>query len=83
MKKKFDILAIWSFALAVGIFLLAFYVFHYVRPNGAFTLVYQKEAGKPLVSQMLANLGVLFLFSGIMNVLIGNIFFRNNTNKEV
>lgn len=78
MKKKFNILAIWSFALAVVIFLLAFYVFHYVRPDLSLTLTYEKEPGKPVVAEMLANLGVLFLFSGITNTLIANIFFRDS-----
>ena len=78
MKKKFNTLAIWSFALAVVIFLLAFYVFHYVRPDLSLTLTYEEEPGKPVVAEMLANLGVLFLFSGITNTLIANIFFRDS-----
>ncbi len=78
MKKKFKALSLWSFVLTAVIFAVAFYVFHYVTADGSFTLVYHKEAGKPLVSQMLANLGVLFLFSGILNLLIAKIFFPND-----
>ena len=77
MKKKFKTLSVWSFILALVIFVLAFFVYHFVTAEGAITLVYHKEAGKPLVSQMLANLGALFLFSGILNLLIAKIFFSN------
>ena len=75
MKAKFNRLSTWSFVLAVAIFILSFFVFHYVTPELTISPVFQKEAGKPLVCQLLATLGVLFLFSGILCRMIARIFF--------
>ena len=38
-------------------------------------MVFRKEAGKPLVTNMSAMLGVMFLFSSILNAMIAKIFF--------
>lgn len=75
MKEKFKRLSAWSYALAVAIFLLSFLVFHYITPEFTISPVFQKEAGKPMVTQLLSILGVLFLFSGILNQMIAVIFF--------
>ena len=75
MKAKFNRLSTWSFVLAVVIFILSFFVFHYVTPDLTISPVFQKEAGKPLVCQLLSTLGVLFLFSGILCRMISAIFF--------
>ena len=75
MKAKFNRLSTWSFVLAVAIFILSFFVFHYVTPELTISPVFQKEAGKPLVCLLLSVLGVLFLFSGIFCRMIAKIFF--------
>lgn len=75
MKKKMKILAAWSLILAVAIFVLSFFVYHYVMPDGSISTVFREEAGKPFVTQLLANLGVLFLFNGILDLMIAKIFF--------
>lgn len=77
MKKKFLILSRWSFALAFGIFLFSYCLFHYMTSDGTFTNVYQATACKPLVTLLFAIWGVLFLFSGVMSRLIAYIFFRD------
>ena len=77
MKKKFLTLSLWSLILAVIIFALSFYIYHFVRADGAFTLVYEKMPGKPFVSEMLADLGVLIFFSSILNFMISRIFFKD------
>lgn len=81
MKRKFQTLSAWSFILAVGIFILAYLVYHYVTPELTITLERQTEAGKPLITQLLANLGVLFLFSGSLNLLIAKIFYPDSKTK--
>ena len=45
----------------------------YSADNG-FTTVFQQEAGKPFVTEMVADLSVLFLFSGILCQMIAKIF---------
>lgn len=74
MKQKFKKLSAWCFALAVVLFILSFALFHFLTDSG-FTTVFQQEAGKPFVTEMVADLGVLFLFSGILCRMIAKIFF--------
>lgn len=75
MKQKFKKLSGWSFALAMAIFLFSYVLFHYVTPEGTLTMVYSQEPGKPLLTELWANLGVLFLFSSITCRMIAGIFF--------
>lgn len=72
MKQK---LSLWSFALAAVLFAAAFILFHYMTPEMTFTMTFRKEPGRPLVSEMVAMLGVLFLFSSILSGMIAKIFF--------
>ena len=75
MKQKFRKLSLWSFVLAVILFAIAFVLFHYMTPEMTFTMTFRKEPGKPLVTEMVAMLGVLFLFSAILNAMIAKVFF--------
>lgn len=74
MKQKFKKLSAWSFVLAVVLFALSFVLFHYLTDTG-FASTWQPEAGKPFVTEMVADLGVLFLFSGILCRMIAAIFY--------
>ena len=78
MKKKCNRLALWSFLLALMIFGVSYVLYHYMLPGGFFTTVWQPVPGKPVVTILLAVLGVLFLFSGILSLLIGHIFYSEN-----
>lgn len=75
MRKKYYKLALWSFVLALGIFIFSYVLYHYTLPDGAFTAVYQTEPGKPLVTLLFSIWGVTFLFASVMSLLIGSIFF--------
>ena len=75
MKKKWNKLAAWSFGLALGIFALSYILYHYTLPGGAFTTVWQPEPGKPWVTLLVSVWGVMFLFAGVMSLLVGHIFF--------
>lgn len=75
MKKKCNMLALWLFCLAVATFMISFFLYHFTLPGGAITLVWQANPGKPFVTELVANLGVLFLFGGIVSLLVGKIFF--------
>jgi hypothetical protein len=76
MRKKFNILALCSFALALGIFVFSYILYHHTLPDGGFTAVYQMEPGKPLVTLLFSIWGVTFLFASVMSFLIGRIFFK-------
>ena len=76
MKKKFEKLSVRSFVLAAVLLALSFVMFHFLTDSG-FTTVFQQEAGKPFVTEMMADLGVLFLFSGILCRMIAKIFYPN------
>ena len=74
MKQNFKKLSNWSFVLAAVLMAVSFVLFHFLTDSG-FTTVFQAEAGKPFVTEMVADLGVLFLFSGILCRMIAGIFF--------
>lgn len=78
MKQKFRKLSVWSFVLAAVLFALSFLLFHFLTDSGV-TTVFQQEAGKPFVTEMAADLGVLFLFTGILCRMIEKIFFPNES----
>ncbi len=75
MRKKCNILALCSFAVAIVIFILTYFIFHYMSADGCFVTQFQEEAGKPFVTLLFGIFGVLFLFGGCMSLLIGRIFF--------
>lgn len=75
MQKKFRKLSVWSFLLALAIFILSYVLYHYTLPSGAFTTIWQPTPGKPWVTLLVSVWGVMFLFASIMSLLIGRIFF--------
>ena len=77
MRKKCNILALCSFVLALAIFTLSFFLYHYMLPDGSFTNVFQIQPGKPFVTLLFGIWGVTFLVSGVMSLLIGFIFFND------
>ena len=76
MRKKFNTLALWSFVLSLAIFILSFYLYHYMLPDGSFTSAFQSQPGKPFVTLLFGIWGVTFLFASVMSWLIGRIFFK-------
>ncbi len=67
MRKKFLRLSLLSFLLAVAAFVLTYFFFHYVTSSGI-TTVWQAKSGKPFIAEMIGDLCVLFLFSGILSL---------------
>ena len=80
MKQKMKKLSAWCFGLSLVTFALNYVCFHFLTDAG-FTTVWQPEPGKPWVTLLVAVLGVLFLFGSIMSLLIGSIFFGDETKE--
>lgn len=75
MKKKFLVFSACSLILSVLIFILTYFIFHYLTPDG-FTSVLHAEPCKPFITLLFGILGTLFLFSGISAFLISLIFYK-------
>ena len=75
MRSKLNKLSIVSFVIALSIFTFSFYLYHFVRTDFSFTLVYKATPDKPYISLLFAIWGVMFLFSAIMSLVVKHIFF--------
>ena len=67
--------ALYCLIIGLIVFVISFFMFHFVTDEGI-TTVFQKEAGKPFVTNMVANLGVLFVFTSIISFIASFIFFK-------
>lgn len=81
MNKKLKTLSSWLLALSALVLIAAYCCFHYLT-DGGFTLVWQPEAGKPFVTELLGDLGVLFLFGGIVSRLCARIFYPEERGRK-
>ena len=75
MRKKCNTLSLWSFLIALAIYVLAYVLYHYLSPDGGFTTVFQEEPAKPFVTLLFGIWGVTFHFASVMSLLVGKIFF--------
>lgn len=74
MKKKCRKLSLALLISAVITFILTYFIYHYLTPDG-FMPIWQPEPAKPYVTFLVAILGVLLLLSSIETFFISNIFF--------
>ena len=77
ISKKLLKLSLVTLIVAVSLFIINFYFFHFVTDDG-FTLTYHEEAGKPFITNLIGNLGILFLFTSIISFIIRQIFYKKN-----
>lgn len=70
MKEKLLRLSLWCFAIALGIFVLSYLLYHYLDPAGGFTAQFQETPAKPFVTLLLAVWGVMFLFGGTAALMV-------------
>ena len=75
MKKKFLILSLTTLIIGIIFLLLSYFFFHYVTDAGI-SFVWHPEAGKPFVTQLIADFGLLNIFASMLSFLISIIFFR-------
>ena len=76
MKKNLLKLSLISFIISVIFFIITYFVFHYVTDEGI-TLIKQVEAGKPLVTTVIAMFSTLMLFLSTSSLLVYFIFYKN------
>ena len=75
MRKKFRILALCSFILAIAIFLFTFQIFHHLTPEMTFSAERLPEPGKPFITLLFGLWGTFFLFCGVISLVICAVFF--------
>ena len=73
MNKKFLILSVCSFILSFLIHTFTYFLYHYYSVDG-FTSIWHEEPLKPFVTLLFGIWGTLFLFAGVMCLLISIIF---------
>ena len=76
MRRKCNMLALCAFVLSLVIFVLTYFLFHYLSPEGGFSGTFQEEPVKPYVTLFFGMWGTMFLFASIMSLLVGWIFGR-------
>lgn len=74
MKKKLFKLSLITLIIGLAVMLIAYFFFHFVTDDGI-TLTWHPEAGKPFVTDMIGQLGVLFIFSSAMSLISALVIF--------
>lgn len=72
LRKKLYKLSAICFVTALIVFVINYFVFHYVTDDGI-TLVKQAEAGKPFVTNLIGMLGADMVFASILSALCAKI----------
>ncbi len=87
MNKKLKKLSGWSFGIAVAIFVFTYNLFHHFTPEGFFTTAWLEEPGKPFITFLFGIWGVMFLFTGVISLVVEHVFFseteENSERQEV
>ncbi len=73
MKKKLLKMSLITFIIALAVFAVAYFFFHYVTDEGI-TFIKQNEAGKPFVTDMIGQLGVILFASGVLSFIAAFVF---------
>ena len=81
MKQKLLKFSLCLLLVAVGIFIINYFFFHFVTDDGI-SLTWQPEAGKPFVADLIGNLGVLFIFGSAVSFIASIIFFADDKNNK-
>ena len=79
-RKKLFKLGVIFLILALVVFAINYYVFHFVTDDGL-TLTWHEEAGKPFVTDLIGQLGTLLTFGSIASFLVGAVVFKKDEKK--
>ncbi len=74
-KKKLLKLSLVTLIIGLAVLAIAYFFFHFVTDEGI-TLVWHPEAGKPFVTDMIGQLGTLFIFTSALSAISALIFFE-------
>ena len=74
MKKKLFKLSLITLIIGISVMLIAYFFFHFVTDDGI-TLTWHPEAGKPFVTDLIGQLGTLFIFASAMSLISALVFF--------
>ena len=74
-KKTLLKFSLINLIIGIVIFAISYFTFHFVTDEGI-TLVWHAEAGKPFVTDMIAQLGVLFIFASAISFIASLVFFK-------
>ena len=80
-KNKLLKLSLFSIIIAIIVFIINYFVFHFITDEGI-TLIWQEEAGKPFVANLIGTLGVLFVFFSIICLLSSFVLFKEENRVE-
>ncbi len=80
MKKKLFKLSLITLIIGISVMLIAYFFFHFVTDDGI-TLTWHPEAGKPFVTDLIGQLGTLFIFASAMSLISALVFF-DDEEKE-
>ena len=72
LRKNLYKLAVVCSVIALIVFIINYFVFHYVTDDGI-TFVKQAEAGKPFVTNLIGMLGADMVFASIVSALCAKI----------
>ena len=74
-KKTLLKFSLINLIIGLVIFAISYFTFHFVTDEGI-TLTWHPEAGKPFVTDMIAQLGVLFIFASAISFIASIVFFK-------
>ena len=76
-KKNLLKFSLINLIIGLVIFAISYFTFHFVTDTGI-TLTWHPEAGKPFVTDMIAQLGVLFIFASTISLVASIVFFKED-----
>ena len=77
LRKRLNKLSIACLIIAVVVFIINYFVFHYVTDAGI-TTVWQPEAGKPFLADLVGILGENMVFASIISALSAKILCKKD-----
>ena len=77
LRKRLNKLAIVCLIIAIVVFIINYFVFHYVTDAGI-TTVWQPEAGKPFLADLIGILGANMVFASIISALSAKILCKKD-----
>ena len=76
-KKNLLKFSLINLIIGLVIFAISYFTFHFVTDAGI-TFTWHPEAGKPFVTDMMAQLGVLFIFASAISLIASLVFFKED-----